>query len=104
MKRTLVALLLFCAPAFGAAPVSDVVSLTRPAEGEYLGLYLGGKKIGYTFLKFGPVAGHPDQFESENEFVMKAMVGTNKSERYLKDTRIYDAKPGGRLLSFVSEQ
>jgi transglutaminase-like putative cysteine protease len=110
MKRSLTALLVvtLCAPvlAFAAAPapVSDVVNLPRPAEGEYLGLYLGGKKIGYTFLKFGPVPGHPDQFLSENEFVMKAMVGNNKSERYLKDTRIYEAKPGGRLLSFIIEQ
>jgi transglutaminase-like putative cysteine protease len=107
MNRSLTALLVvtLCAPAFAAAPaVSDVVNLPRPAEGEYLGLYLTGKKIGYTFLKFAPVPGHPDQFQSENEFVMKAMVGNNKSERYLKDTRIYEAKPGGRLLSFIIEQ
>jgi transglutaminase-like putative cysteine protease len=108
MKRALPAVLvvLLAVPAFAVTPasVSDVVNLPRPSEGEYLGLYLGGKKIGYTFLKFGPVAGHPDQFLSENEFVMKAMVGQNKSERYLKDTRIYEAKPNGRLLSLVIEQ
>jgi hypothetical protein len=105
MKRTLPALLLvmLCAPAF-AAQMSEVVNLPRPADGEYLGIYLGGKKIGYTFLKFGPVAGHPDQFESVNEFVMKAMVGNNRSERYLKDTRVYEAKPNGRLLTVTIEQ
>jgi transglutaminase-like putative cysteine protease len=92
------------AAATPAPAVSDVVNLTRPLEGEYLGLYLGGKKIGYTFLKFGLVDGHPDQFKTENEFVMKAMVGTQKSERYMKDTRIYEAKPHGKLLSFVIEQ
>src|SRR5688572_7373261 len=87
-----------------APATSDVINLPRPAEGEYLGLYLSGKKIGYTFMKLGPVAGNPDQFESVNEFVMKAMVGNNKSERYLKDTRIYEAKPKGRLLSFTIEK
>src|SRR5689334_265622 len=85
-------------------PTSDVINLPRPADGEYLGLYLNGKKIGYTYLKLGPVAGKPDQFESVNEFVMKAMVGANKSERYLKDTRMYEAKPKGKLLSLVIEQ
>src|SRR3954466_11669480 len=28
---------------------SEVIDLLRPVEGEYLGLYLGGKKIGYTY-------------------------------------------------------
>ena len=86
------------------AAKSDVVDLPRPAEGEYLGLYLNGKKIGYTYLQYGLVPGKPDQFQSVNEFVMKAMVGNNKSERYLKDTRVYEAKPKGKLLSFVIEQ
>ncbi|MBK7862087.1 MAG: transglutaminase domain-containing protein [Archangiaceae bacterium] len=88
-----------------AAPAkSEVVDLPRPADGEYLGLYLNGKKIGYTFMKLGPVAGKPDQFETVNEFVMKAMVGNNKSERYLKDVRVYEAKPKGKLLSFFIEK
>jgi transglutaminase-like putative cysteine protease len=106
MLRTLflVALVGSTASFAAEAPKSDVIDLPRPAEGEYLGLYLNGKKIGYTFLKLGPVAGKPDQFESVNEFVMKAMVGNNKSERYLKDTRIYEAKPKGKLLSYVIEQ
>jgi transglutaminase-like putative cysteine protease len=95
---------LAAAPAAEASKVSEVVGLTRPAEGEYLGLYLKGKKIGYTFLQWAPVPGKPDQFQTVNEFVMKAMVGNNKSERYLKDTRIYEARPGGKLLSFVIEQ
>ncbi len=81
-----------------------MIDLPRPEAGEYLGLYLSGKKIGYTFLKLGPVAGNPDQFETVNEFVMKAMVGTKKSERYLKDTRVYEAKPKGKLVSFIIEK
>ncbi|MBL8949667.1 MAG: transglutaminase domain-containing protein [Myxococcaceae bacterium] len=55
-------------------------------------------------MKLGPVAGNPDQFETVNEFVMKAMVGNNKSERYLKDTRVYEAKPKGKLVTFIIEK
>jgi transglutaminase-like putative cysteine protease len=96
--------LLVALTATQAVAKSEVIDLPRPADGEYLGLYLNGKKIGYTYLKLGPVAGKPDQFESVNEFVMKAMVGNNKSERYLKDVRVYEAKPKGKLISFTIEQ
>jgi len=91
-------------PVVAAAPhpgLSEVVDLPRPAEGEYLGIYLGGKKIGYNYMKNGLVEGHPDQFESENETVIKAMVGNNVSERYVMDHRVYEAKPKGKLLSFT---
>src|SRR5688572_21450045 len=98
MPRTLSIVAVLTASVALAGPASansrsEVVDLPRPEAGEYLGLYLSGKKIGYTYLKLGPVAGNPDQFETVNEFVMKAMVGQNKSERYLKDTRVYEAKP-----------
>jgi transglutaminase-like putative cysteine protease len=110
MFRTLfVSGLLLAFSVWAEAPLStsntsEVVDLPRPKQGEYLGLYLNGKKIGFTFIKLGLVPGKPDQFQTINEFTMKAMVGKNVSERYLKDIRVYEAKPKGRLLSFLIEQ
>ncbi len=104
-RRALVfALLLLSTAAFAAAPLSDAITAKRPLDGEYMGLYLMGKKVGYIFtnLKFAP--GTQDRVQAVNEFVFKATVGTKTAERYLKDTRIYEAKPGGKLLSFVIEQ
>lgn len=91
-------------PAVAAPKYSDAVTSARPTEGEYFGLYLMGRKVGflYTHLKFVP--GRDDQVSAVSEFVFKAQVGTKTSERRMKETRTYEAKPGGRLLSFVVEQ
>ncbi len=105
IRRALpLALLLLASTALAAPRLSDAVTAQRPLEGEYMGLYLMGKKVGYIYtnLKFAP--GSSDRVQAVNEFVFKATVGTKTAERYLKDTRLYEAKPGGRLLSFVIEQ
>jgi len=103
-RALVIALLSWSTVAFAAAPLSDALTAKRPLEGEYMGLYLMGKKVGYIYtnLKFAP--GSHDRAEAVNEFVFKATVGTKTAERYLKDTRIYEAKPGGKLLSFLIEQ
>ncbi|HEX8700473.1 MAG TPA: transglutaminase-like domain-containing protein [Myxococcaceae bacterium] len=86
------------------AAVSDVLKVKRPKGGEWLGLYLMDKKVGYFFTDLSLVPGKPDQVRSINELVFKATVGTRPSERVHREERIYEAKPGGRLLSFVVEQ
>ena len=87
-----------------APALSDAVTAPRPIDGEWFGIYLNDKKVGwyYTNLKFAP--GRKDQVVAVNEFVFKAIVGTRTTERLLRETRTYEAKPGGRLLSFVTEQ
>src|SRR4051794_15220265 len=112
MKRSLTLCLLlslttFAAPADYKPPVaklSDAVTAKRPIEGEYMGLYLMGKKVGYLFtnVKFAP--GRTDQVIAINEFVFKATVGTKEARRTMKETRVYEAKPGGKLLTFTVEQ
>lgn len=86
------------------AKVTDAISAKRPIDGEYMGLYLMGKKVGYLFtnVKFAP--GRTDQVIAINEFVFKATVGTKLATRTMKETRIYESKPGGRLLTFTVEQ
>jgi transglutaminase-like putative cysteine protease len=114
MKRTLcLSVLLLCTAGWAlpdaaktapAAKLSDAVTAKRPIGGEYMGLYLMKQKVGYLYtnVKFAP--GRDDQVIAINEFVFKATVGTKLATRTMKETRIYEAKPGGRLLTFTVEQ
>lgn len=92
------------APAAKTAAVSDVLKTPRPPGGEWLGLYLMDKKVGYFFTDVSLVPGRKDQVRSVNELVFKATVGSKLSERVHREERIYEAKPGGKLLSFVVQQ
>lgn len=62
------------------------------------------KKVGYLFTDLARVPGRPSEAESVNELVFKAGVGSGVSERRHKETRRYEAKPNGKLLSFNVEQ
>ena len=96
--------MLLALPALAAeAPLSDAVTVLRPPDGEYMGLYLMGKKVGYVFSSV-KLSTDKKSVEAVNEFVFRARVGKDKvSERYLKDTRQYESKPGGKLLSCLIE-
>jgi transglutaminase-like putative cysteine protease len=93
------------APASKAAPakagVSDVVKAPRPQGGEYFGLYLMDKKVGWVFTDVELVPGEPARVKSTNQLDFKVMVGTRISQRLHREERFYEAKPGGRLLSFT---
>ena len=92
------------ATATKTAQVSDVLKTPRPPGGEWLGLYLMDKKVGYFFTDVSLVPGRKDQVRSVNELVFKATVGSKLSERVHREERIYEAKPGGKLLSLVVQQ
>jgi len=83
--------------------LSDALKASRPASGEYFGLYLMDKKIGYVFTDLSLVPGSPSKARAVSEFVFKANVSNKVSERLHKEVRTYEAKPGGRLLSFRIE-
>ncbi len=112
MKRTLsLPLFLLCASVWAAPEAavsppkfSDAMTARRPIAGEYMGLYLMGKKVGYLFTNVKFAAGRTDQVIATNEFVFKATVGTKLATRTMKETRLYESKPGGRLLTFTVEQ
>jgi hypothetical protein len=80
--------------------LSDVLRTPRPAGGEYFGLYLVDKKVGWYFTDVQLVSGRPE-VRSVADFVFKAVVGNNTAERRHKEERIYESRPGGHLLSFV---
>ncbi|WP_224247375.1 transglutaminase-like domain-containing protein [Hyalangium gracile] len=87
-----------------ASDVSDALKAPRPKGGEWLGLYLMDKKVGYFFTDLSLVPGRKDQVLAVNEMVFKATVGNKLSERLYREERLYEAKPGGRLLSFTVQQ
>lgn len=95
---------LLASAALAAEPaLSDAATVKRPAEGEFMGLYLKGQKIGYMFSQ---VTLSPDKktLTAVTELHFMAKVGKEVSDRKMKETRVYESKPGGKLLSFLMEQ
>jgi hypothetical protein len=82
--------------------LSDALKAPRPQGGEYFGLYLLDKKVGYAFNDMALVRGTP-KAKAVSEFFFRANVGDKISERHHTEVRFYEAKPGGRLLSFTVE-
>jgi Transglutaminase-like superfamily len=91
-------------PPKAAANLSLAITAPRPIDGEWMGVYLMDKKVGFYFTNVKFAAGKKDVVEATNEFVFIAQVGNNTSERVLKDVRTYEAKPKGKLLTFRVEQ
>jgi transglutaminase-like putative cysteine protease len=83
-----------------AAETSEVLRAPRPHGGEYFGLYLVDKKVGWYFTDVTPVPGKAE-VRSVADFVFRAKVGTNTAERRHHEERIYESRPKGKLLSFV---
>ena len=86
-----------------AQPLSDVVKVPRPEGGEFMGLYLKGQKIGYMYSQI-LLSPKKDTITAITELHFKAKVGAAVSDRMMKETRLYESKPGGKLISFVMEQ
>ena len=80
--------------------VSEVLRVPRPQGGEYFGVYLVNKKVGWFFSDLAQLPG-TGQVRAVSDLVFKAKVGNGTAERRQSEERIYESKPGGRLLSFV---
>ncbi len=85
------------------ATAAEATLAPRPAGGEYFGLYLMGKKVGYLFTGL-TVSADGKQFSTVNDIHFKANVGARVSERHMRETRVYENKPKGALLSLLAEQ
>ncbi len=86
-----------------AAPLSDALRVRRPAGGEWFGVYLVDKKVGWYFTDLSLVPGKPSQARFVLELVFKAKAGQAVVDRHHREERVYESRPGGRLLSFVFE-
>lgn len=99
--------LVCAAPAWSApgdAALSDAVTVRRPIGGEWFGLYLMDKKVGWMFSDFTFVPNSKDKVQSIQELYFKVEVSSKVSERQQREVRVYEAKPHGRLLSMKLEQ
>ena len=83
--------------------LSDALRAPRPPGGEWFGFYLLDKKVGWLFTDLELVPGRPDRARSVQELLIRAQVGEVMAERRHREERIYEARPGGRLLSFLIE-
>lgn len=118
-QRVLLACLLsaLAAPALAAAPaaapaaagseaaVPKVLQLPRPKGGEWMGIYVLGKKAGWAFaeLKEGTFEGRK-AIVSTSRVVLQASVGGAPMERDVSEERVYEYKDGGRLLALKQEK
>ena len=107
VRRARIGLLVLCLlslSSLGAEPVlSDVVRVLRPSGPEYFGLYLKGQKVGYMVSEL-TLSSKKDAVTSRNEIHVRAKVQAALTERHVTETKVFESKPGGRLLSFVMEQ
>jgi transglutaminase-like putative cysteine protease len=86
--------------AAGAGAV-DVLTVARPAQPEWFGLYLVGKKAGWSRAELRrEIRDGRDVLVARGETLIRATVGGREVERRHEEERVYDARPGGRLLTF----
>ncbi len=79
----------------------DVLTVERPAGPEWFGLYLVGKKAGWSRAQLTrELRDGRDVFVGRGETLIRATVGGREVERRQEEERVYEARPGGRLLTF----
>jgi transglutaminase-like putative cysteine protease len=116
------ALLVAAALAFGPTALADsppaaqvasgnplagptVLTVARPAGPEWFGLYLLGKKAGWsrTEVKRERRDGQ-EVLVARQETVLQATVGPRTVKRRQWDEKVYEARPRGRLLAYESQR
>lgn len=79
----------------------DVLTVARPEAPQWFGLYLVGKKAGWTKVELRrEIRDGGDVLVARGETRVRATVGGREVERRQEEERVYEARPGGRLLSF----
>jgi hypothetical protein len=88
----------------GAEGSPTVLSVTRPAGPEWFGLYILGQKVGWSRMEVArEQRGGTDVLVATQESVLRASVGNRQAERRERSEKVYEARPGGRLVAFVRE-
>ena len=87
--------------AAGAGALPDILTLRRPDGPEWFGLYLIGKKAGWTRSTVRrELRDGKDVLVARSEMLIRVTVGTNDVDRRQEEEFVWEARPGGRLLSF----
>jgi transglutaminase-like putative cysteine protease len=91
------------APASRPAPPPSALHLARPTSPEWFGVYLLGKKAGWSRIWLGmELRGGKRMFVGRAESTISATVGSRTVQRSEADEKVYEAVPGGRLVAFSS--
>ena len=87
------------------APEATVLDLRRPAQPEWFGVYLLGKKAGYSRSWVGLEERDGRRvLVARTESTISATVGERTVQRSQVDEKVYEARPGGRLIAFASKR
>ncbi|WP_242396016.1 transglutaminase-like domain-containing protein [Anaeromyxobacter oryzisoli] len=85
----------------GAQNQPDVLTVARPSGPEWFGIYLGGRKVGWTKSQLATeLRDGRNVLVLRSEMLMRVNVAGKTVERTQSEERVYEARPGGRLLSF----
>jgi len=83
----------------------DILTVKRPAGPEWYGIYLVGRKAGFTRTELGVEERQGRRvLVARVETEITATVGPRTVKRAQRDEKVYEARPGGRLLAFRSER
>jgi hypothetical protein len=86
--------------AAGAAALPDVLTVRRPPGPEWFGLYLVGKKAGFTKVQLGrELRDGRDVLVGRSETLVRANVGGKTVERRQEEERVYEARHQGPLVA-----
>jgi transglutaminase-like putative cysteine protease len=89
--------------AAGVGALPDALTVKRPDGPEWFGLYLVGKKAGWTRSEIRrELRDGRDLVVGRTETLIRATVGGRDVERRQDEERTWEARPGGRLLAFRS--
>jgi hypothetical protein len=93
------------APAAPPPPAPHVLQLQRPAGGEWMGLYLLGRRAGSSFAALAEDTweGAP-AVRSDATVTLSAVVGGAAVKRTFEEHRFYERRDGGRLLAFKARR
>ncbi|MGC4000202.1 MAG: hypothetical protein QM767_23295 [Anaeromyxobacter sp.] len=84
----------------GAGNQPDVLGVPRPDGQEWYGIYIGGQKAGWVQQSVHrEIRDGRDVLVATGQQHLKALGAGKQIERSLSEERVYEARPGGRLLS-----
>jgi transglutaminase-like putative cysteine protease len=93
------------ASAGGRGTVPEVVQLQRPAAPEWFGVYLMGKKAGFSSVWVGLESRDGRKvLVARSTSTLSVTVGGRNVQRTQDEEKVYEARPGGRLLAFSSRR
>jgi hypothetical protein len=84
----------------GAGALPDVLTVPRPDGPEWFGLYLVGQKAGWSKVQLTrELRDGREVLVGRSEMALRVKVGGSTVERRQSEERIWEARPGGRLLA-----